>query len=319
MATQPPREVLGRVVVFGYGSQGRAQALNLRDSNVDVSVSLRQDSPHRHDVHADGLPCLDLEEGAARADLAALLVPDAAQPALYREILSTRLRPGTALVFAHGYSIHYRTIQPRPDLDVLLVAPMGIGPQVRARYLAGSGVPALVAVGQDFTGRARARAWSYAESFGAGRRAIIETTFAEETETDLFAEQAVICGGLTQLIRAGFDTLVTAGYQPEIAYFCCLEELKLIADLLYEHGIDGMRRSISTTALYGDLTRGPRVVGEATRRAMRGILEEIRDGRFARELAREEAAGWPTLEQARHEAGHHPLEIVGRRLREGDP
>jgi ketol-acid reductoisomerase len=211
--------------------------------------------------------------------------------------------------------VHYRKIEPRADLDVLLVAPMGIGPQVRARFLAGSGVPALLAVGRDASGTAASRARRYAEALGCGRRTILETTFAEETETDLFAEQAVICGGLTHLITAGFETLVEAGYRPEIAYFCCLEELKLIADLVYERGIEGMRRSISTTALYGDYTRGPRVVGEESRRAMRAILEEIQNGSFASELTREEAAGWPSLRDARSRAARHPLEVVGRVLR----
>lgn len=309
---------LGHVVVFGFGAQGRAQALNLHDSGVRVSVALREGSPRREEVLASHLPCLDLEAAARAADLAAVLVPDEAHAALYSEILAPALRRGAALVFAHGYSVHYGRIRPRPDLDVVLVAPMGIGPQVRARFLAGSGVPALVAVAQDGSGEAMRRARRYAEALGSGRRAILETTFAEETETDLFAEQAVICGGLTHLIAAGFETLVEAGYRPEIAYFCCLEELKLIADLVYERGLEGMRRSISTTALYGDYTRGPRVIGEEVRAVLRAVLGEIRSGRFDQELAREAAAGWPTLQAARERAARHPLEEVGRRLRGED-
>ncbi len=314
-----PHDPLGHVVVFGYGAQGSAQALNLHDTGVRVSVALRPHSLRRDVVLAAGLPCVGLEEGARAADLAAVLVPDEAHAALYREVLEPHLRPGSALLFAHGYSVHYRRIEPRPDLDVILVAPMGIGPQVRARFLARSGVPALLAVARDASGQAGLRARRYAEALGCGRRAILDTTFAEETETDLFAEQAVICGGLTHLIEAGFDTLVGAGYRPEIAYFCCLEELKLIADLVYERGLEGMRRSISTTALYGDYTRGPRVVGEESRTAMRAVLEDIQSGRFDRELAREDAAGWPTLHDARARAGRHPIEEVGRALRGEGP
>jgi ketol-acid reductoisomerase len=314
-----PHDSLGRVVVFGYGAQGSAQALNLHDAGVDVSVALRPESPRREAVRAAGLACVGLEEGARAADLAALLVPDEVHADLYRTVLAPLLRPGAALVFAHGYSVHYRRIAPRDDLDVVLVAPMGIGPQVRARFLAGSGVPALLAVARDASGRAAERARRYAEALGCGRRTILETSFAEETETDLFAEQAVICGGLTRLITTGFETLVEAGYRPEIAYFCCLEELKLIADLVYERGLEGMRRSISTTALYGDYTRGPRVVGEESRRAMRAVLEEIRDGTFDRELAREAAVGWPTVRDARARAERHPIERVRRTLREDDP
>ena len=304
-----------RVVVFGYGAQGRAHALNLKDSGVDVTVALRAGSAHRAPAARDGVPVLDLVAAAQRADLAMLLVPDEVQPALYAGVLAPHLPARAALLFAHGYNIHYARIAPRPDLDVLLVAPKGIGDQVRATYAAGHGVPGLVAVQQDGSGRALARALGYARAVGHGRAVVLETTFGDETETDLFGEQAVLCGGITALAAAGFDTLVDAGYPAELAYFECLHEIKLIADLMYARGIAGMRESISTTAAFGDCTRGPRLVDAGVRETMRAVLDEIRSGAFARELAAEVEAGYPALTQAQADARRHAIEEVGRALR----
>lgn len=304
-----------RVVVFGYGAQGRAHAQNLRDSGVDVAVALRDGSPRRARATADGVAVVGIPDGAAQADLAMLLVPDEAQPALYADSLAPALKQGAAIVFAHGYNIHYARIVPRADLDVLLVAPKGIGDQVRATYAAGHGVPGLVAVQQDASGSALGRALGYARAVGHGRALVLETTFADETETDLFGEQAVLCGGITALAKAGFDTLVEAGYPAELAYFECLHEIKLIADLMYARGIAGMRESISSTAAFGDCTRGPRLIDESVRSSMQLILEEIRSGAFARELAAEVDAGYPALEKAQAAARADALEEVGAALR----
>jgi ketol-acid reductoisomerase len=304
-----------RVAVLGFGAQGRAQALNLKDSGTTVVVGLREGSPSASRVAAAGLAHAALREAVAGADLVAMLVPDAAQPALYAEVIAPALRPGGALVFAHGYNVHYGHIAPRADLDVLLVAPLGIGDQVRARFVAGGGVPGLVAVHRDATGRGRARAHGYARALGLGRAGLIESSVAEETETDLFAEQAVLCGGLTHLIVAAFETLVEAGYSPEVAYFCCLHEVALIAELVQQRGIAGMRESISFTAEHGDYTRGPRVVGAPTREALRAILAEVRSGAYARELAAEVAAGGPTVAAGRAAARAHLIEQVGAGLR----
>lgn len=304
-----------RVAVLGFGAQGRAQALNLRDSGVSVTVGLRAGSPRRAECAAAGLEVRDPAAAATDCDLCVMLVPDEAQPGLYRDTLATALRPGAALVFAHGYNIHFRRLQPRADLDVIMVAPLGIGEQVRRQFELGRGVPALVAVHQDASGRAMALAGAYAAANGHARAAVFETSFAEETETDLFAEQAVLCGGLGQLILAAFETLTEAGYPEELAYFCCLHEVKLIADLVQSRGLAGMRRSISSTAAYGDATRGPRVIGPESRAELRALLGEIRDGRFAAELDAEMAAGAPTLAAWREAAAGHPLESVGARLR----
>ena len=311
-----PAPVAGRrVAVLGFGAQGRAQALNLRDSGVSVTVGLRAGSPRRAECAAAGLEVRDPAAAATDCDLCVMLVPDEAQPGLYRDTLATALRPGAALVFAHGYNIHFRRLQPRADLDVIMVAPLGIGEQVRRQFELGRGVPALVAVHQDASGRAMALAGAYAAANGHARAAVFETSFAEETETDLFAEQAVLCGGLGQLILAAFETLTEAGYPEELAYFCCLHEVKLIADLVQSRGLAGMRRSISSTAAYGDATRGPRVIGPESRAELRALLGEIRDGRFAAELDAEMAAGAPTLAAWREAAAGHPLESVGARLR----
>lgn len=303
------------VAVLGFGAQGRAQAENLKDSGVTVTAGLRAGSASRARAAEAGLPVATPAEAVAQADLVVMLVPDEVQPAVYHEVVEPALKKGGALVFAHGFNIHYQRIQPRADLDVIMVAPNGIGEQVRAQYLAGHGVPGLVAVHHDATGKARALALSYAWAQGHGRAGIMESTFREETETDLFAEQAVLSGGLTHLIAAGFETLVEAGYAPEMAYFCCLHEIKLMADMIHARGIDGMRESISATAEFGDYTRGPRVIGPEARAAMRAMLKEIQDGTFAAELAREMEAGKPVIKAGRAQARAALIESVGKSLR----
>lgn len=303
------------VAVVGYGAQGRAQALNLRDSGVTVVVGLRPGSASVAQAREDGLTVLKPVEAVRRANLVALLIPDEAQPAFYGQVVKPHLRAGGGLVFAHGYNIHYGHIRPRADLDVILVAPSGIGEQVRARYEAGSGTAGFVAVGQDASGQARTRALAYARALGEGRVAVIETTFAEEVDTDLFSEQAVLVGGLTQLIEAAFSTLVDAGYQPEIAYFSCLEEIKLMADMVHERGLASLWRSISSTAAFGGLEVGPRVVNEESRREMRMALARIRDRRFSRALQAETEAGLPRVARALERLQEHPIEAVRARLR----
>lgn len=304
-----------RVTVLGFGAQGQAQALNLRDSGIEVTVGLRRESPRRALCAREDLEVLTLEAAARRCDLCAMLVPDEVQPRLYAEVLDSALRPGSGLVFAHGYNIHYGRLRPRADLDVVLVAPLGIGEQVRRQYELGRGVPALLAVHQDASGSAEPRAGAYATAVGHARAVVFRTTFAAETETDLFAEQAVLCGGLGELITAAFETLMEAGYPEELAYFCCLHEVKLIADLVQSRGLSGMRQSISSTAAFGDATRGRRVIGPESRQEMRAMLAEIRDGRFALELDREMAAGAPTLTAWRAAAEAHPIETAGTRIR----
>jgi ketol-acid reductoisomerase len=304
-----------RAAVLGFGAQGRAQAQNLRDSGVAVTVGLRPDSISRAAAEAAGLSVMEPEAAVAQADLVIMLVPDEVQPRVYADWVAPNLRQQAALVFAHGFNIHYRSILPRADLDVVMVSPNGIGEQVRAQYLAGHGVPGLVAVHQDVSGIARDLAFSYAWAQGHGRAGIVESTFREETETDLFAEQAVLCGGLTHLIEAGFETLTKAGYAPEIAYFCCLHEVKLIADMIYQRGIAGMRESISATAEFGDYTRGPRVIGLEARAAMQALLGEIQRGEFAAELKQEIAAGKPAIQAGRARARQSLIEKVGAALR----
>lgn len=308
-----------RVAVLGFGAQGRAQALNLRDSGVGVVVGLRENSPSRTAAESAGLVVATPEVAVIGADAVVMLVPDTVQPAVYRHVIAPHLKPGGALIFAHGYCIHFKQIIPRQDLDILLVAPLGVGEQVRAVYERGGGVPGMIAVKQDASGNGRALALSYAIANGHGRAGIIETDFAEETETDLFAEQAVLCGGLTNLIQAGFDTLVDAGYDPQIAYFCCLHEVKLLADLIHRRGIAGMRESISPIAEYGDYTRGPRVINEHSRAAMREILEDIRSGSFACELAADLSNDQPVMQKGRQAAREHLIETTGKRLREAMP
>ncbi len=308
-----------RVTIVGYGSQGHAHANNLKDSGVAVTVGLRPGSASWTKAEKAGLPVKPVAEAVAGADVVMVLAPDEHQPKLYREEIEPNIKPGAALAFAHGFNIHFQQIEPRSDLDVIMVAPKGPGHLVRSTYVQGGGVPSLIAVYQDASGQAKAIALAYACANGAGRAGIIETTFREETETDLFGEQAVLCGGATALVQAGFEVLTEAGYAPEMAYFECLHELKLIVDLMYEGGIANMRYSISNTAEYGDLTRGPRVIDERVKNEMRKILKEIQSGEFAREFILENQAGCPTLKAKRRIAREHPIEQVGSRLREMMP
>ncbi len=304
-----------RVAILGYGSQGHAHANNLKESGVDVVVGLRPGSASAKKAEASGLTVQDMPNAVEGADVIMVLVPDEHQAALYRDVIADRIKQGAALAFAHGFNIHYGQIEPRADLDVIMIAPKGPGHLVRSTYTQGGGVPSLIAVAQDASGQAKAIALSYASANGGGRAGVIETNFQEETETDLFGEQAVLCGGATALVQAGFDTLVEAGYAPEMAYFECLHELKLIVDLMYEGGIANMRYSISNTAEYGDLTRGPRVITDETRAEMRRILTEIQNGEFAREFILENQAGAATLKAKRRIGREHQIEEVGGRLR----
>ncbi|MDH4021874.1 MAG: ketol-acid reductoisomerase [Gammaproteobacteria bacterium] len=310
-----PGQLAGkRIAILGYGSQGRAHALNLHDSGLDVVVGLRPNGATWKKAEADGLKVKTPAEAVTGADLIAFLLPDLAQPALYREIES-KIRNGATLLFAHGFNVHYNEIKPRADLDVVLIAPKGPGDLVRRQYEQGRGVPCLLAVAQDKTGNAKAIALAYAHGIGGSRGGILETTFAEETETDLFGEQAVLCGGATELVLAGYDTLVAAGYQPEVAYFECMHELKLIVDLLHEGGISKMHQFISETAKYGDLTRGPRVIDDHVRAEMKKILQEIRDGTFARQWIKEKASGGAEYKRMMDKDMSHPIEKVGADLR----
>ena len=303
------------VTVLGYGSQGRAHALNLRDSGVDVVVGLRKDSDSWGRAEADGVRVTGVHEACRGAAIVALLVPDQHQAAVYKDAIEENLDPDTALLFAHGFNIHFGQIRPPAGHDVVMIAPKAPGPLVRRTYEEGTGTPALVAVHQDASGHALERALAYGRALGCARAGIIETTFAEETETDLFGEQAVLCGGVSRLIQSGFQTLVDAGYQPEIAYFECLHELKLIVDLLYEGGFTRMRSAISDTAEFGDLTRGKRVVGPEVEAAMKQTLEDIRSGEFAREWVLENKAGTPVLDAERRRQAELQIEEVGARLR----
>ncbi|HEX4540534.1 MAG TPA: ketol-acid reductoisomerase [Acidimicrobiales bacterium] len=304
-----------RVAVIGYGSQGHAHALNLRDSGVDVRVGLRPGSSSWAKAEEAGLRVVAIDQAAKEADVVMILLPDTEQAAVYEAAIGPNLDDGDALFFAHGFNIHFDQITPPPGVDVGMVAPKGPGHLLRRTFTEGGGVPSLVAVSQDASGKARQLALSYAHALGATRAGVLETTFEEETETDLFGEQVVLCGGLTALVTAGFETLVGAGYQPESAYFECLHELKLIVDLMYEQGISGMRFSISDTAEYGDMTRGPRIIDESVRAEMGRILEEIRDGRFAAEWVAENRAGRPHFNRLRAEGAAHPIEKVGAELR----
>jgi ketol-acid reductoisomerase len=304
-----------KVAVIGYGSQGHAHALNLKGSGVDVVVGLREGSSSRAKAEAAGLTVLPIAEAAKWADVIMLLAPDTEQKRIYDESIRPHLANGKALAFAHGFNIRFERIAPPKGVDVIMVAPKGPGHLVRRTYVEGGGVPALIAVAQDATGTAKQVALSYASAIGGGRAGVIETTFPEETETDLFGEQVVLCGGLTSLVQAGFETLVEAGYQPEMAYFECLHEVKLIVDLMYEEGIAGMRYSISDTAEYGDLTRGPRIVDADTKQRMRKILEEIRSGTFAEEWIAESDGGRTRFSELRTAGQNHPIEKVGAQLR----
>jgi ketol-acid reductoisomerase len=304
-----------RVAVIGYGSQGHAHALNLKDSGIDVRVGLREGSSSRAKAEAAGLTVKTVAEATSEADVIMILLPDTEQKSVYESDIEPNLSDGDALLFAHGFNIRFGQIKPPSGIDVGMVAPKGPGHLVRRTYESGGGVPALIAVSQDASGKARALALSYAHAIGATRAGVLETTFEEETETDLFGEQVVLCGGITELVMAGYETLVEAGYQPESAYFECLHELKLIVDLMYENGISGMRFSISDTAEYGDLTRGPRIINEGTRAEMKKILGEIRDGSFAEEWIAENRAGRPRYNELKAKGQEHPIEKVGAELR----
>jgi ketol-acid reductoisomerase len=303
------------VAVIGYGSQGRAHALNLSDSGIDVVVGLRKDSKSWEIAEADGVRVTGMHEACRGASVVAMLVPDQHQATVYADAVEPNLEPGSVLLFAHGFNIHFGQIRPPKGHDVVMIAPKAPGPLVRRTFEDGMGTPAVMAVHQDASGEALARALAYGRGLGCARAGIIETTFAEETETDLFGEQAVLCGGVSRLIQAGFSTLVEAGYQPEIAYFECLHELKLIVDLLYEGGFDHMRNAVSDTAEYGDFTRGKKVIGPEVEEAMRRTLEDIRSGEFAREWILENRAGTPVLEAERKRQSELQVEEVGARLR----
>lgn len=304
-----------RIAVLGYGSQGRAHALNLHESGLDVVVGARPDGPSWLRAQEDGLRVAAPADAVKDADLVAVLTPDMVQPELYRDAIEPNIKPGAALLFAHGFNVHFGQITPRKDIDVNLVAPKGPGALVRSEYQRGRGVPCLIAVAQDATGQAEARARAYAAGIGGARAMLITTDFKEETETDLFGEQAVLCGGASELVTKGFETLVEAGYQPEIAYYEVMHELKLIVDLFYEGGLAKMIEFVSETAQYGDYTRGPRVVDDSVKQRMKQVLAEIQDGTFAHEWTAEYAAGLPNYKKFRQADLEHPIEKVGAELR----
>ena len=303
------------VAILGYGSQGHAHALNLKESGVDVIVGLRPDSSSRADAEAAGLEVADVADAANRGDIVMILLPDEKQAEIWENEIKDEIVPGNLLMFAHGFAIRFDQIDPPEGVDVGMVAPKGPGHLVRRQYQEGRGVPCLMAIHQDDSGTARDLVLAYASGIGGGRAGVIETTFKDECETDLFGEQSVLCGGATELVRAGFETLVEAGYDPRLAYFECLHELKLIVDLMYEQGISGMRHSISNTAEYGDITRGPRVIGDESRAAMKQILEDIQSGEFAKEWIAENRAGGENFDRLRTEQQDHEIEQVGGELR----
>src|ERR1700683_220411 len=303
-----------RIAVLGYGSQGRAHALNLKDSGFDVVVGVRKGGASWKKAKKDGLEVAEPVQAVAKADLIAMLVPDLAQEALYGAVIGA-IRKGATLLFAHGFNIHFKLIKPRRDLDVVLIAPKGPGDLVRRQYQQGRGVPCLIAVAQDATGDAHARALAYAHAIGGTRGGVLDTTFAEETETDPFGEQAVLCGAPTELVVRGFETLVEAGYQPEVAYYECMHELKLIVDLLHEGGLKKMHQFISDTAKYGDLTRGPRIVNAGVKKEMGKILKEVQSGKFARQGIAESAPGGRKFRRLLKQDLKHPVEKVGAALR----
>ena len=304
-----------RIAVLGYGSQGRAHALNLRDSGLDVVVGLRPNGPTWHQALADGLRVMEPAEAVKGADLVAVLTPDMVQPTLYKESIEPNIKPGAALLFAHGFNVHFGQIVPRKDIDVILVAPKGPGALVRTEYERGRGVPCIWAVHQDVTGHAEAITKGYADGIGGGRAMIIKTNFKEETETDLFGEQAVLCGGASELVIAGFETLVEAGYQPEIAYYEVMHELKLIVDLFYEGGLTKMLQFVSETAQYGDFVSGPRVIDAGVKARMKDVLTDIQNGTFARNWTEEYKAGLPNYKRLKQADLDHPIEQVGKQLR----
>ena len=309
-----------KVVIVGYGSQGHAHANNLRDSGVEkIVVGLREGSGSWRKAENAGFEVQEVAEAINGADLVMILVPDELQPALYKNEIEPNIKQGAAIAFAHGFNIHFELIEPRADLDVIMIAPKGPGHTVRSTYVDGGGVPSLIAIAQDASSQAKAVALSYASANGGGRAGVIETSFREETETDLFGEQTVLCGGAAALVQAGFETLIEAGYAPEMAYFECLHELKLIVDLFYEGGVANMWYSVSNTAEYGGLTRGPRLVTEETKKEMKKILDEIQTGKFAKEFVQENQAGAPSIKAMRRITGEHPLEEVGAKLRDMMP
>jgi ketol-acid reductoisomerase len=303
------------VAILGYGSQGHAHSLNLKDSGVDVVVGLRPDSKSVEQARSNGLEVTDVADAASRGDVVMVLLPDEKHGQVWQEHIRDGIAPGKTLLFGHGFSVHYGEIEPPPEVDVALVAPKGPGHLVRRQYLEGSGVPGLVAVHQDASGNALPLTLAYAKGIGCTRGGVIETTFKDETETDLFGEQAVLCGGVSELVQAGYETLVDAGYDPKLAYFECLHELKLIVDLMYEKGLSGMRFSVSNTAEYGDYTRGKRIISETTRQAMRDVLGEIQSGAFAREWIAENRAGQENFMRMRAEQADHQIEREGKQLR----
>jgi ketol-acid reductoisomerase len=303
------------VAVIGYGSQGHAHALNLKESGVEVVVGLRPDSKSRADAEGEGLRVMDVADAASAGDVVMILLPDEKQAEVWDREIRDGIAPGNLLLFAHGFTIHFGQIDPPPEVDVAMVAPKGPGHLVRRQFVEGRGVPGLIAIHQDSTGNAKDLTLAYAKGIGNMRAGVIETTFKDEAETDLFGEQSVLCGGATELVRAGFETLVEAGYDPRLAYFECLHELKLIVDLMYEKGITGMRDSISNTAEYGDLTRGPRVIGPEVRDAMKKILADIQSGDFAKEWIAENRAGQENFQRMRKEQQGHQVEKVGQELR----
>ena len=304
-----------KITILGFGSQGRAHAMNLKDSGLNVVVGLRQNGSSWDKAIDDGLNVLEPDEAVIDSDLISFLVPDMAQPELYSS-LESKIKNSATLLFAHGFNIHYQQIQPRSDLDVILIAPKSPGDLVRRQYTQGKGVPCLMAVERDNSGQAQANAMAYAHGIGGSRAGILTTTFAEETETDLFGEQAVLCGGVTELIVSGFDTLVDAGYQPEVAYFECMHELKLIVDLLYEGGIKKMHEFVSETAIYGDLSRGPRIINSETKERMKTILEEVQNKTFAQEWIEENKTGKENYNRMMDEDQSQQIEKVGKELRE---
>ncbi len=304
-----------KVAIIGYGSQGHAHACNLQDSGVDVTVGLKPGSASRRKAEAHGVKVADVSAAVAGADLVMILTPDEFHADLYRREIEPNIRKGATLAFAHGFSIHFRTIEPRADLDVIMIAPKAPGHTVRSEFQAGRGIPDLVAVAQDASGNALATALSYAAAIGGGRTGIIGTTFKDECETDLFGEQAVLCGGCVELVKAGFETLVEAGYPAEMAYFECLHELKLIVDLMYQGGIADMNYSISNNAEFGEYVTGPKVINEQSRQAMRAALANIQNGSYAKRFVAEGAAGYPEMTKARAANAAHPIEVVGAQLR----
>jgi len=301
--------------VIGFGAQGHAHALNLRDSGMKIVVGLYRGSKSRVRAKRNGLKVLDTADAVRRSDIIFLALPDTKMPTVYKREIAPNLRAGQTLLFAHGFAIYYRTIVPRKDVDVVMVAPKGLGPMVRSEFVNGRGVPGLIAVYRNRSGRAKRIALAWAKAIGCTRAGVIETTFRDETETDLFGEQAVLCGGTSALIRAGFDTLVEAGYRPELAYFECLHELKFIVDLIHEAGMSGMRALISDTAKWGELTVGSRIIDSAVQKQMRVVLRDIRSGKFAREFVREMRTGRKRYQKLRKAADNHRIEKVGRKLR----